>query len=249
MPVNSLLLLKEETEMSIFKRLFRVAESNAHAAVDSLEDPVKMTEQGIRDLRKDLQSSMKSLAEVKALHLQTRRQAEEKKEIAASYEKKAMLLLKKAEAGALAPADADRLAGEALAKKESATNTALTTTQELQKQEAMVGQLEASVRKLKSQISTWEGELSTLKARAKVAGATRKLNQQLAQGDSSGTLAMLEKMKVKVSEEEALAESYGQMASMETSVDAEIDKALASGEGEVKAADSLAALKAKMGMN
>jgi hypothetical protein len=36
---------------------------------------------------------------------------------------------------------------------------------------------------------------------------------------------------------------------VETSVDAEIDKALASGAGEIKAADSLAELKAKMGMS
>ena len=140
------------------------------------------------------------------------------------------------------------MAGEALAKKEAASSSALTTAKDLQKHDAMVGQLEANVKKLKSQIASWESELTTLTARAKVAGATRKLNQQLAKVDSSGTLAMLEKMKDKVSQEEALAESYGEIAMVETNVDAEIDRALAGAGGEVKAADSLAALKAKMGM-
>ena len=42
----------------IFRRMFKVAESNAHAAIDHLEDPIKMTEQGIRDLKKNLQAAM-----------------------------------------------------------------------------------------------------------------------------------------------------------------------------------------------
>lgn len=234
--------------MSFFKRLFRVAESEAHSAVDRLEDPIKMTEQGLRDLRKDLQSAMQGLAQVKALQIRTRREAGEKKELASGYETKAMLLLQKGQSGAMDAGEADRLAGEALAKREHAQTAALTVAKDAEGQDVMVAQLEASVRKIKSQISTWESELSTLRARAKVAGATRKLNQQLARADSSGTIAMLEKMKGKVAEEEALAQSYGEMASVETSVDAEIDKALASGGAEVKSADSLAALKAKMGI-
>ena len=232
-----------------FRRLFRVAESEAHSVVDKLEDPIKMTEQGIRDLRKDLQASMKNLAEVKALQIRTRREMEEKKEHAATYEKKAMLLLQKGQSGGLDASEADRLAGEALAKKEQSSSAAVKTAKDLQQQDTMVAQLEANVKKLKSQLSSWESELTTLKARAKVAGATRKLNQQLAQVDSSGTIAMLEKMKTKVAEEESLAASYGEMAMVETSVDSEIDKALQSGEGQVKAADSLADLKAKMGIS
>lgn len=234
--------------MSFFGRLFKVAESEAHSVVDKLEDPIKMTEQGLRDMRKDLQSAMQSLAQVKALQIRTHRSASEKKELATGYEKKAMLLLQKAQSGSLNAGEADRLAGEALAKGEQAKTTALTVAKEAAGQDAMVSQLEGNVRKLKSQIGKWESELSTLKARAKVAGATRKLNQQLAKADSSGTIAMLEKMKDRVTEEEALAQSYGEMAMAETSVDAEIDKALASGGDTPQASDSLAALKAKMGI-
>ena len=59
---------------------------------------------------------------------------------------------------------------------------------------------------------------------------------------------MLEKMKSKVQEDEALAESYGEMAMIETNVDMEINKAL-EGEANPQASDSLASLKAKMGIN
>ena len=56
-------------------------------------------------------------------------------------------------------------------------------------------------------------------------------------------------MKEKVAQEEALAESYGEIANESKSVDDEIDKALEGGTAEAKAADDLAALKAKMGLS
>ena len=88
--------------------------------------------------------------------------------------------------------------------------------------------------------------MKTLKARAKVSSATKKLNKQLANIDSSSTIDMLERMKEKVAQEEALAESYGEIANESKSVDEEIDRALE--DGGVQASDDLAALKAKMGL-
>jgi len=51
--------------MSIFSRLFKIGQAEAHSVVDKFEDPIKLTEQGIRDLKKDLMGAMTSLAEVK----------------------------------------------------------------------------------------------------------------------------------------------------------------------------------------
>ena len=236
--------------MSLFNRIFTWSKSEAHSVVDKLEDPVKMTEQGIRDLKKDLNDSLKSLAEVKAMAIRAKRESEEKKQVATDYEKKAMLLLGKGQKGEIDAAEADRLASEALAKKEQLTQQALTIVQNHNSHEAMIQKLEANVKNLRSQINSWETELQTLKARAKVANATKKLNKQLAQTDSTGTIAMLEKMKDRVAEDEALAESYGDIAAEATSVDDEINKALGSGSSATaSSSDSLAALKAKMGIN
>ena len=46
--------------MGVFKRLFTVGKAEAHAAIDKLEDPIKMTEQGIRDLKLDLDKSLQA---------------------------------------------------------------------------------------------------------------------------------------------------------------------------------------------
>ena len=94
-------------------------------------------------------------------------------------------------------------------------------------------------------IAKYENELKTLKARVKVSKATQNLNKQMANLDSGSTISMLERMKDKVEEQEALAESYGEIANENQSLDAEIDAALGD-DAKVEATDALAALKAKM---
>ena len=59
--------------MSIFKRIFKIGQAHAHDVIDQLEDPIKMTEQGIRDLKSDLSMAMSSLAEVKSIAIRTRK--------------------------------------------------------------------------------------------------------------------------------------------------------------------------------
>ena len=178
--------------MSLFKRVFKITQSEAHAVIDKIEDPIKMTEQGIRDLKKDLQQAMTSLAEVKGMAIRTRRSAEDKKKLAADYERKAMMLLQKMQNGEIDSAEAERLAAEALNQKEQNAAEAVRVAQEAERHEQMANQLQANVNKIKSTITTYENDLITLKARAKTASATKKLNQQIAKIDSSSTIAMLE---------------------------------------------------------
>jgi phage shock protein A len=233
--------------MSFFNRIFKIGQAEAHAVVDKFEDPIRMTEQGIRDLKNDLQAAMTSLAEVKAVSIRTRRDADNKKKLAADYERKAMVLLQKAQGGSLDMQEAERLATEALSLKEQQATEALRVSQEAERHEQMAGQLQANVNKIKSAITTYENDLITLRARAKTAASTKKINQQLAKVDSTGTLAMLEKMKAKVEEDESLAIAYGDMATPEKTVDDEITTALESGKSATAATDLLE-LKKKMGI-
>ena len=232
----------------IFQRLFKTGEAQAHALVDKLEDPIRMSDQAIRDLKKDLHQSLQSLAEVKSIGIRMNKDADDAKQLAQDYERKAMLLLQKAESGELDASDADRLAGESLTRKEEAAARAIEHGQQAAGQQDMVAKLHNNVNDLKSKIASYENDLTMLKARAKTADATRKINQRMANVDSGGTVALLERMKEKVDEEEALSQAYGEMGDAATSVDDEISKALASG-SSVKAKDSLAELKAKMGMS
>jgi phage shock protein A len=230
----------------LFSRIFQLSKSEAHSLVDKIEDPIKMTEQGIRDLKKDLTGAMQSLAQVKGIVMRMRNDSENKKKLAADYESKAMALLQKGQSGSLDAAEAERLATEALARKETAAQEAVRLSKEMVGQENMANQLQKNVDKLRSTIQRYENDLITLRARAKTASATKKLNAQIAQVDSGGTIAMLEKMRAKVEEDESLANAYGEIADTSTSVDDEITKALGTGSNLPQASDSLAALKAKM---
>lgn len=234
--------------MNVFKRIFKMGEAEAHSAISKLENPIKMTEQGIRDLKKDLDKSLQALAEVKAMAIRSKNDVQTHTNRAKDYEQKAMLLLKKAQNGDLDSKEADRLASEALLKKEENQEHAVTAKADQDKFETSVAQLDQQVKRIRSTISKYENELKTLKARVKVSTATKNLNKQMAQIDSSSTVSMLERMKEKVAQEEALAASYGEIANQSKSIDDEIDKALEGGTIEAKAADNLAALKSKMGL-
>ena len=59
--------------MSFFQRVFKNVQSQAHSVMDQLDDPIKLSEQGIRDLKKDLQGSMRSLAQVKAITIRLKK--------------------------------------------------------------------------------------------------------------------------------------------------------------------------------
>ncbi|MCT4637621.1 MAG: PspA/IM30 family protein [Bacteroidales bacterium] len=234
--------------MGIFSRLFKVGQAEAHAIVDKLEDPIKMTEQGIRDMKKDLAKSLEALAEVKALAIRSKKDREINKSAAADYENKAILLLKKAEQGGITPEEADRLATEALTKKEQCVQEVARTEGEIEQFDKNIAKLEAGVNRLKSNISSYENELKTLKARARVSDATKKINKSLAGVDSSSTISMLEKMKEKVAQQEATAEAYGEISDSNVSLDDEIDSALKD-TNKLKASNSLEELKAKLNQN
>lgn len=232
--------------MNIFRRLFNVGKSEAHSAIDKMEDPIKMTEQGIRDMKNDLASALEGLAQVKAMLIRSQNEKTQFETKAKDYQNKAMLILQKAANGDVSVENGDRLATEALVKKEENTGHVNRCVAEVENFSKSVSQLEGNVNTLKTNISKWENELKTLKARVKVSKATKNLNKQMAAIDSSSTVNMLEKMKEKVTEEEALAEAYGDIANESKSIDDELDKALDT--KKISAENNLDALKKQMGL-
>lgn len=233
--------------MGVFNRLFKIGQAEANTLVDKLEDPIKLTEQGIRDLKKNLDESLKAFAEVKAMNIRTKREVNEYTNQAKNYEQKAMLVLKKAQAGQLDMSEAERLASEALERKGDAESNAERTKVDLQKLEGNVKQLDNNIQKLKSQITHYENELKTLKARAKVSEATKKINKSMSGIDSGSTISMLEKMKDKVARDEELAEAYGEMADANKSLDDELDSVI--GSSDSGGSDALAEMKRKLNMD
>jgi len=233
--------------MNILRRLFSLGKAETNSALDKLENPIKMTEQGIRDLKSDLDKALHALAEIKALSIRARNDQSTFESKAKDYEKKAIMLLERAEKGEMEMAEAERLANEALVKKNENKEQSQRSLADKNKFDGNISTMESNIKKLRQQVSQYENELKTLKARVKVSSATVNINKQMSKIDASGTVSMLERMKEKVEQEEALAESYGDIANESRSIDEEIEKAL-DGANSGQASDDLAALKARLGM-
>jgi phage shock protein A len=232
--------------MNIFKRLFRIGQAEIHAAVDKMEDPVKMTEQGIRELRIDLTEATEAYAKVKALAIRTENDQRHCEQEATNYAEKAILIMQKAQAGQVELVKGEELAREAL----SLRRKYLSESNELSGQVVSLQQSSREMLRnteiLKENMDKWEKELRTLKARVKVSKATEQVNKQLAQLDNNGTIAMLERMKAKVEDQEALAQAYGANARSKTSLKDELNKALKDDSMSIE--KDLKAIKDKLGM-
>lgn len=228
--------------MNIFKRIFRIGQAEIHSVVEKMEDPIKMTEQGIREMKSDLDESLEAYAKVKALAIRTQNNVENKQAEASEFEKKAIILLQKSESKELDVEKAESLAKEALLLKKQL----LLEVEELKKQaiahQNSADELFKNVEVLKFNISKWEAELNTLKARVKVSDATKLVNKQLAKIDSNSTISMLERMKEKVEEDEALSKAYGDIALTNKNVVDEINEAI----GSDDVLDELEQLKNKL---
>jgi len=246
--MNKLLnFLKNKKAMNIFKRLLRIGQAEIHSAVDKMEDPIRMTEQGIREMREDLDSALQAFAQIRALAIRTKNDKTKKETEARDYSNKAVLLLTKAQKGELDMSQADKLAREALTLRENLLIEVNALEEQLAIHEKSADDIQKNVDILKFNITKWENELKTLKSRIKVSRATKEVNKQMAQIDSNSTISMLERMKEKVEEEEALAQAYGDMAKRTKSVDDEINKAIGDETGKVN--QELEEIKKRLGIS
>lgn len=232
--------------MNIFKRLLRIGQAEIHSAVDKMEDPITMTEQGIREMREDLDKAIEALAQVTAMAIRAKNDKVKKQNAAEDYQNKAILLMTKVQKGELETAQGEKLAKDALTLKENLLEEITVLEQQQATHEKSVDEIQKNIDILRFNITKWENELKTLKSRIKVSRATKEVNKQMAQIDSNSTISMLERMKEKVEEEEALAQAYGNIAGKNKSVDEEIDKAI--GDDASKVNQDLDEIKRKLGM-
>lgn len=232
--------------MNVFKRLFRIGQAEIHAAVDKMEDPIKMTEQGLRELRADLTEATEAYAKVKALAIRTENEQLQRQQESRSYGEKAILIMQKAQSGQVDMVKAEDLAREALSlhKKYYLESEALGEQVVALRQSSR--EMLHNTEILKDNMDKWEKELRTLKARVKVSKATEQVNKQLAHVDNHGIISMLERMKSKVEDQDALAKAYGEISRERNSRKEELNSLLK--DDSLSIEKDLQAIKQKLGI-
>lgn len=232
--------------MSIFKRLFRIGQAEIHAAVDKMEDPVKMTEQGLRELRIDITEATEAYAKVKALCIRSENDQHRCEQESRNYAEKAILIMQRAQSGQVDLHKAEELAREALSLRKKYYVESEELGQQVVVLQRSSREMQRNTEILKENLEKWEKELRTLRARAKVSDATLQVNKQMAQLDNNGTIAMLERMKAKAEDQETLAKAYGEIATDKNSLKEELNSLLK--DDSLSIERDLQAIKEKLGI-
>lgn len=218
--------------MSIFKRLRDLTMSNLYALIEKAEDPIKMTDQYLRDMQEDLEEAEKAVAAQIALEKKFKQLYEEQEALAAKREEQAHIA---------AQAKNVDLARRALEEKKTATQKAAEYKASFEQNKQTADQLRGKLEEMRKQISELKNKRETLVARVNAAKAQKKINQTMSGFNSDSAMAGLKRMEDKALQLEAEAEASGEVYQKEKSLDDQI--AALNKDKEVE--DELAALMKK----
>jgi phage shock protein A len=226
--------------MSIIERLFRVGKAEANAAVDKIEDPSKMTDQILRELKENYQQALNGEAEIKAIALGHRAEEQKSRTKASEWEKKTNDLLDMIDTGKLDAERGNTLANQAATSSHESTNQADEYAAMAEKEEKALAVMDGKIKEIKDRIAETENRAAMIKSRAKTADVSEKINKTLSNVDTDGLMSTLDRMDQKVTAQEFRAQAYAESGEI-TSTSQEIDKVLAGS----TANSALDAIKAK----
>ncbi|HLT41013.1 MAG TPA: PspA/IM30 family protein [Enhygromyxa sp.] len=223
--------------MGLFGRLGTLIRSNINELINRAEDPEKMLNQVLVDMKGQLVEAKKQVAVAIADEKRIKKQYEAELAKAADWEKKAMMAVR---------AGNDDLARAALARKSEHDELAATLKDQWEAQKQSVEQLKEALRSLDAKIEEAKRKRNILVSRQKRAQAQATINKTLSQLNSSDSYdSTFARMDERVTQLEAEAEASAELGALpETSLESQF-KALAAG----SSVDSeLEALKQKMAL-
>lgn len=201
--------------MSLFKRLRDLTLSNVYALIEKAEDPVKMTDQYLRDMQEDLEEAEKAVAAQIALE----------KKFKQLYEEQEALVKKRDEQAHLAVQNKNiELARRALEEKKAAEQKMNEYKASYEQNKAAADNLRDKLEDMRKQFTELKNKRETLVARANAAKAQRDINKAMSGIGSDSAMSGLKRMEDKVMQMEAEAEASGEVYKREKSLDEEFEK-------------------------
>lgn len=223
--------------MGIFDRLSTLFRSNINDMISRAENPEKMLNQLILDMKTQLAKAKQEAASAIADEKKMQAEAEALKKQAEDWEKRAMLAVQEGR---------DDLATQALMRYNEALQGAQSLHETWLKHKAETENLKASLRQLNDKIEEAKRKKNILIARAKRAEAQQRIQETMAGMSDKSAFESFERMaeKIEATERKALAAAEIQQ---EFQADTLVDqfKAL---EYKGSADQQLLELKAKMGL-
>ncbi len=222
--------------MGLFSRLGTLIRSNINELINKAEDPEKMLNQVLVDMKQQLVEAKKQVAVAIADEKRLKKQYEQEKARTEQWERKAMLAVK---------AGDDDLARAALARRSEHEELAKTLLTQWEAQKESVEQLKQALRNLDSKIEEAKRKRNILVSRQKRAEAQRTINETLSNINSTSAFDTFERMADRVTQLEAEAEASAELGAAlpESSLESQF-KALEAGTVD----DQLDQLKKKLAL-
>ncbi|WP_160031886.1 PspA/IM30 family protein [Paenibacillus sp. An7] len=200
--------------MSLFKRFRDLTMSNINSLIDKAEDPIKMTDQYIRDMQKDLEDAEKAVAAQIAIE----------KKFKALYEEQEALVKKREEqAHTAAKAQNIDLARRALEEKKNAEAKLTEYKASFEQNKASADNLRSKLEQMRKQLTEMKNKRETLVARYNAAKAQTEINKAMSGFGSDTAASGMKRMEEKMLQAEAHAEASNEMNSKEKSLDEEFE--------------------------
>jgi phage shock protein A len=223
--------------MGIFSRIGTLIKSNINDMISKAEDPEKMLNQVLVDMKQQLVEAKKQVAVSIADEKRLKKQLEDEVAKNKDWERKAMMAVR---------AGDDNLAREALARKGEHDEACTVLEKQWTLQKEAVDKLKDSLRMLNNKIEEAKRKKNILVARKKRAEAQKTIHDTMAGLKDASAFETFDRMASKIDQLEAEADAGAEIAGQLTgdALEQKFDR-LEAGAG---ADHALAELKAKMGL-
>jgi phage shock protein A len=227
--------------MGIFQKLSLLLRSNLNDLIARAEDPEKMLEQVIIDMREQQTRAKQEVALAIAEERKLKAHVESEAKQAQEWERRAVLALQQ---------DRDDLARQALMRQEEYAGRAHSMHETWQRQAADTEKVKDALRQLQVKIEEAQRKKNLLIAKQKRAQAQKRIHETMAGLSDSSAFETFERMAQKIEHTERLA-----LASAEVSEELSGDplekqfRALEAGGGSADIEYRLLEMKQKMGLS
>ncbi len=226
--------------MGIFTKLSTVIKSNINDLISRAENPEKMLNQIILDMRDQLAKAKREVAAAIADERKLRSQLDAEAKQARDWQHRAMLAVKEGR---------DDLAKQALLRQKEHTERATVLQQTWQTQSAETEKLKGSLRQLNDKIEEAKRKRNLLIAKQKRAQAQRRIHETMSGLSDTSAFEAFNRMADKIEEEERKTIAHAEVHEALTgdTLETEFLKLESGGDG-ADVEDQLLALKAEMGL-
>ncbi|GIW36333.1 MAG: phage shock protein A [Meiothermus sp.] len=219
--------------MGILDRLSRLIRANINDLIKRAEDPEKIIEQALEDMRATLRDARMEVAEAMAELKKLEREQQNYAEQVRAWEQKAAEALR---------SEREDLAREALKRKQQAHALSDGFAQQVAQQQALVNQLTTQLKALEGKIQESEAKKALLIARKKGVEAAVMVRKFESKVDTHSAVEAFEDMERRI---EAMEDKHAALSEMDKN---NIEKELESLGSSKEVEDDLARLKRELGM-